>query len=265
MFDFEKSFTDYVKSQMISKKMDMQMIENEITSMHEEWMNTKVDALGGQSPLEHIKSCDDGELLCKYIKAQAKLGVLVEIYDKALSLPNALIPLLDLLEGNDSEAGKVALSILMQREDKVSAKILIDYIIRQEDLYDITDIADKVSKSAELANDLIDESENYNESTKLLIADIVTYCTGNNKVFDYLVHLLFECDNTQFIAGLFARFGDERAIKAMTVHAQDCNFADYRELKNAIEMLGGSLVDDRDFSDDETYNIIKDSDSEKEE
>ena len=37
----------------------------------------------------------------------------------------------------------------------------------------------------------------------------------------------------------------------------NCNYAEYIEIKNAIERLGGIVDDARDFSDDPTYILIK--------
>ena len=65
-----------------------------------------------------------------------------------------------------------------------------------------------------------------------------------------------EADLPQY-AGYLAAYGDERALPALLQRIEEkIGFAAYRELKFAIEALGGSYDEARDFSQDAAYKKV---------
>lgn len=56
-------------------------------------------------------------------------------------------------------------------------------------------------------------------------------------------------------ASYLAAYGDSRALPVLLerIAGEDINFLEFRELKYAIEALGGEYTEERDFSDDPYY------------
>ena len=63
----------------------------------------------------------------------------------------------------------------------------------------------------------------------------------------------------QVRASQLAAYGDERALPYLfeRIEEDDISYLDYRELKFAIEALGGEYTAERDFSEDAGYLLLK--------
>ena len=59
-------------------------------------------------------------------------------------------------------------------------------------------------------------------------------------------------------ASYLAAYGDERALPVLLerIDGEDINYLEFRELKYAIEALGGEYTRERDFSEDEYYREL---------
>ena len=60
-------------------------------------------------------------------------------------------------------------------------------------------------------------------------------------------------------AGFVSRYGDERALPFLleAIERDKISYADFEELRFAIESLGGEYNKERDFSSDKSYKAIK--------
>ena len=78
-------------------------------------------------------------------------------------------------------------------------------------------------------------------------------------VFDALIaEFVKNKENIPLYASFLARYGDERAIPFLAATADgDVNYADFEELRFAIEALGGEYKGKKDFSADKIYKKIK--------
>ena len=61
-----------------------------------------------------------------------------------------------------------------------------------------------------------------------------------------------------FLAGCLGKLGDSRAIPLLEreLERSDLEYMLYRELREAVEMLGGDEVADRDFTGDRDYDFL---------
>ena len=66
-------------------------------------------------------------------------------------------------------------------------------------------------------------------------------------------------DNIPLYASYLAKYGDERALPFLmtAIEGEKISYADFEELRFAIEALGGKYDKERDFSQDKTYKKIK--------
>ena len=65
-------------------------------------------------------------------------------------------------------------------------------------------------------------------------------------------------DNIPLYSSYIAKYGDERALPLLlkTIENEKLNYADFEELRFAIEALGGEYNKVRDFKSDKTYKKI---------
>ena len=79
-------------------------------------------------------------------------------------------------------------------------------------------------------------------------------------MFDILVaEFAKNQNNIPLYAGYLAKYGDERALPFLNVaiEKEKISYADFEELRFAIEALGGEYNKVRDFSNDKSFKKIK--------
>lgn len=96
---------------------------------------------------------------------------------------------------------------------------------------------------------------------KQIMLEILSFCTQNrDEIYHILLNEFNSCDGevVQNATNL-ANFGDERALVALLEKIDDdkIDYITYKELKFAIETLGGEYNAERDFTGDKAYEIIK--------
>ena len=74
-------------------------------------------------------------------------------------------------------------------------------------------------------------------------------------VYEVLLNAFREGEDLPMHASYLAAYGDSRALPVLLerIAGEDINFLEFRELKYAIEALGGEYTEERDFSDDPYY------------
>ena len=86
-------------------------------------------------------------------------------------------------------------------------------------------------------------------------------------MFDILIEQFAKNqDKIPIYAGYLAKYGDERALAFLMaqIEREDISYADFEELRFAIEALGGEYNKVRDFKKDKTYKKIMYTDGKKE-
>lgn len=79
---------------------------------------------------------------------------------------------------------------------------------------------------------------------------------GDDEVFFALLSAFKEAgENLQLYAGFLAEYGDERALPVLeeALGREEINYLEYREIRYAVEALGGECIRERDFSNDPYY------------
>ena len=92
-----------------------------------------------------------------------------------------------------------------------------------------------------------------------MMLEILSRCKGRDeRVYELLMRAFREGDELPMHASYLAAYGDERALPVLLeyIAREDINFLEYRELKYAIEALGGEYNTPRDFSEDAYYKEI---------
>ena len=92
--------------------------------------------------------------------------------------------------------------------------------------------------------------------------EILSRCKARDEdIFEILLAAFRTADDGVLAlrASYLAAYGDERALPYLTDRIEDeaISYADFQDLKFAIEALGGTYDRERDFSSDPYYDLIK--------
>lgn len=84
------------------------------------------------------------------------------------------------------------------------------------------------------------------------VADVLCRCSLREEIFDALIKVFVNGENAGAGAERLALYGDARAIPYIKEKMTYVGYADWRELKYALETLGGK-AEARDFSSDKDF------------
>ena len=92
-----------------------------------------------------------------------------------------------------------------------------------------------------------------------MLMEILANFKGRKEIYLWLVTFFYRGDDTALFAKLLGSYGDERAIDVLNSFAKEnqLDYNEFMEVRNAVEMLGGTFTSAQDFSDDEFYKFIK--------
>ncbi len=97
------------------------------------------------------------------------------------------------------------------------------------------------------------------ETADMLI-EILSEYKGNKGVYMGLVSYLYRGDDVALYARLLGKYGDESAIEVLKsfADANELNYNEYMEIRNAVEELGGYFDDkESDYQEDQFYRYLK--------
>lgn len=264
MFDFDKDFEEYVIKWFEAHRdegMCEHELEDKMPELYETWANLPNSSLSGLSPYTFFANIDAPDLVklmvtgCDGDKNPSTL-----LLDRIVEKPECAEGLRGIIRtSKNNKARIIAANLLTEMgEDHpldVYAALVCDDTadegLRELGIEVMCDHADEV---ADALYKLIPSAT---RAQKGMIAEVLANAKADDRTLRLLEEMFAHGDNLAFFASLIGKYGDERAA-AMLYRALDtCCYADYIEIKNAIERLGGVVDDSRDFTDDPTYRIIK--------
>lgn len=258
LIDFDGMFDEKL-SEYISKNSDKykeEEWEDIIPGLYKKFGDTVIKSIG-KTPRQYYADMP-GDMLIKSLKGHLKEGIPVseflctEIEKRGLF--QSLLPLLDGTEeereyamnllASDSAAIPKYLDILTGSDDEDLKNRCVDYIKENSssvigrvlDLYE-------AGKDKEYMLEILSRTEE-----------------KSDRIFNILLTAFRQDDeNIPMHASYLAAYGDERAVKYLLdkIDEEGIGFIEFRELKYAIEALGGEYTKERDFSSDPYYQMIK--------
>lgn len=250
MYEFNKLFSDYVL------KIG-HVHEDELGEVYERWYNEYCDSLA-DSPRGIISSMSDGELAQElteecYVGAPS-LTVMEALQNR--DNERVLVPLL--YEDNSTLAYCAA--ELLRNIGKVPAEAFAQLLTRTDDAELFELIVDSLKENPDgVRETLLELFEDASEHVKMAIAEILSCGGKDERVYQLLVELFASGDNLALYASYLARYGDERCAPMLYRALSSASYADYIEIRNAIESLGGIVDEERDFSSDPEFIYIKEA------
>lgn len=257
LYNFDGMFDEKLKN-YIAKNPDKYSEsgwENVIPEMYKRFGDTKIKSLD-KTPREFYAEMTADELV-KCLKAHLKQGVPVsQFLCDAIESAGVTEKLLPLLNGT-AEEREYAMGLI--GADDRALKIYMELLTTCGD----DETEDRcVELLKEKADKVLPEAvKNYKNGVKrgCMLEIMSRSVVRNDEVFDILLkEFRTEPENLALNAGYLAAYGDERALPALLdkIDEEGITYPEYRELKFAVEALGGEYETERDFSSDPYFELI---------
>lgn len=265
IIDIDSLFDEYISDYVYKNigKVKPEEIENQMPVLYAEFGDAPQKALDGKTPNEYYKNYTAKELLSA-LKEHLEKGVPVSdfLIETLTSIDGAEKAVYDeLLVDSAEEYTLYLMNALSDMGSNIAGKRYLEFII-----------SDYPESIKELATELLcNDPDAHKESiiecfkdadsiTKARFTEILSHASKDDKVFEILINeFIMNPKEIPVYAGYLAKYGDERALPfLMTAIENDkINYADFEELRFAIESLGGEVSKERDFTFDKAYKKIK--------
>ena len=258
---FDKYISDFVYGNI--GKIKPEEIENEIPTLYEKFGDETLKELDGKTPntfyrqygAEELLSCLKGHLA----KGVAVSDFLCEAITASENYEDALVKALD--EDGNEEFTVYLMNMLIEGDAKKAKDRLLQLV-----LWDysegIRELATELlaTMSDQVKEQILSQFNEAEPSKKVNLVEILAGCSKDDRVFKILIdEFIKNQNNIPLYAGYLAKYGEERALPFLlaAIENERISYADFEELRFAIEALGGEYNKERDFSKDKTFKKIK--------
>lgn len=252
---FEEKLAGYIKRN--PRGYTEKQWEDVIPAMYAKFGDTVVRSIG-KTPNQFYAEQSDEELVAS-LRAHLKKGVPVSEYlcsaIEGRDMKHLLIPL---LSGSEDETA-YALNLIGASKSALPEYMRLLISSESEDVRNTC-----VDYVKEFADDVKEEALKYYRSgvRSEYMLEILSRCKARDEdIFEILLAAFRTADDGVLAlrASYLAAYGDERALPYLTDRIEDeaISYADFQDLKFAIEALGGTYEKERDFSSDPYYDLIK--------
>ena len=265
MIDIDALFESYFRNFIFknSGKFSEDELENKVGEIYNEFGKAPLKELDGKSPRRYFADLTDDELV-NCLKDSVLSGVSVSDFlcDELTRRVGVFDGLLECIKGTDNdELATYCLNVI--RFDKrvgESYKTLVGILASCKSGDSLAETITEVLKGdADMAKDFIlGEYDKSNKAQKYFV-EILSACSPDDKVYDILVRNFKDNPKDYAVnAGYLGKYGDERALDVLyrVVKNSSLPYLDYKEIKLAIEELGGEIEDDEKYKNDYIYKKL---------
>ena len=266
MIDVDKLFENYFRSYLIKNqgKFSEEQLENKVGEVYDEFGNSPLKELGGKSPRAYFSELSDCDLV----------ALLKECVEKSVSVSDFLCEELERRDGvfdylvklvNANESDELATYavnfIRYGKEVEKACPAFANLLLSGECGDSLAETLTEVlcEHADEVAQILVEGFENSSQKIRAYVTEIFSNASHRNEIFEILKEE-FKANpkDIALYAGYFAKYGDDRAVEIMNdvISRGGLNYVDYKELKMAIESLGGEVIQIKDYSTDPTYKKL---------
>lgn len=250
---FDEKLAEYIQSN--PEKYTEKQWENVIPKLYKQFGDIYV-AKAGATPKQYYAAMSDDEL-CETLERHYDESVPVsdflcrEIESRGCS--DALIRLFDRRE---EEILTLAVNLAGSNEKAFPAYFRL---LTSEVSNDIKEaVCEQLKGGADAAKEQALALFEQGQEQEMML-EILSRCKQrDDRVYDLLLTAFRTGDEVPMHASYLAAYGDERALPVLLeyIDRDDINFLEFREVKYAIEALGGEYTKPRDFSHDPYYQEI---------
>ncbi|MCD8294455.1 MAG: hypothetical protein LUE27_04295 [Clostridia bacterium] len=251
---FDKRLTRYISEN--KDKYTEEEWEGRIPQLYDRFGDTPLKAIGTTPRLYYASMSDDEIIRClrAHIRENIPVSSFLCLEIQKRGIADKIMPLLD---GSPDEQ-IMAMNLLGDLDEAISR--YLDILVRSDD-DEVKERASELIKSkADLVADAAIANYRAGKAREYMLDILSRSVRRRDDIFRILIdEFRTESENIPLKAALLAAYGDERALPYLLdrIEEEGISYIDFRELKFAIESLGGSYDTVRDFSDDRYYEIIK--------
>ena len=263
LVDTDALFEKYIKKYMTENagKFTEEEWEDKIPELYEGFGNMPLKAFDGKTAVEYYSSLS-GKELCELLKEHIEEEIPVSDYlCEALvggDTERGLIAFLK--KGTDEELISYAVNILRDKACFTALPIYLSYVTAADTDENLRELMGEmlIENAREIKCELLKAASTAKHG-KSFLTEALANCDREEEIFNYLKAEFETTKELSLFAHYFVKYGDERAVELIKKRIADpiIKYADYMELKFAIEALGGEYEDNRDFTSDKTYRKIK--------
>ncbi len=258
---FDKYIEDFVYSNI--GKVKPEEIENKIPELYVKFGDEKLKELDGKTPNEFYKGFSGEELLnCLETHLEKDVPISDFLCEAITSNPANEDALVNALNGDKNEEFILyIINMLADMESVKPAKRYLEFILwdYSENIRELA--TERLSTMAEqVKEEILSQFNEVDEVRKACLTDVIANCKKDDRVFDILIaEFAKHQENIPLYAAYLAKYGDDRALPFLltAIEKEKLTYADFEELRFAIEALGGEYTKERDFSKDKTFKKIK--------
>jgi len=264
IIDLDKLFDKYIEKYVYENigKIKPEEIENQIPVLYEKFGDEVSPVLGGATPNGYYRQFSVEELLSA-LKMHLENGVSVSDFlcEAITSKDCEQAVKKSMAEENSSEFTAYLMNFLSAVNAEIPVGRYLEFALYDypEDVGELA--TEFLCENADTAKPLVLAAfKEAPEDKKARLTEILSNVKEKeDKVFDLLISEFVKHKNEiPLYASFLSRYGDERAIPFLTAMADgNVNYADFEELRFAIEALGGEYKGEKDFSADKIYKKIK--------
>ncbi len=247
---FDQKLAKYLKEN--AGKFTEKQWEDKIPLLYQKFGDTYLKSIGF-TPREYYKRMSDKELvdtLLAHIKEEVPVSDFLCRELESRDCPEEILPL---LECKDEQLLMLALNLAGANPIAFDAYFAL---LKGEADREIKDaVVDQLKVNADAAKARALAFLNEGIEKELMLEVLSRVRERDETVYEVLLNAFREGEDLPMHASYFAAYGDSRALPVLLerIAGEDINFLEFRELKYAIEALGGEYTEERDFSDDPYY------------
>lgn len=265
MVDIDSLFENYFRNYIIknSGKFTEDELENKVGEIYNEFGDTPLKELNGKSPKRYFADLTDDELI-DCLKSCVSGGISVSDFlcDELTRRKGVFNGLLGCISVNGSdELATYCLNVIrFDKRVRESYGVLVD-VLSSDDCGDsLAETVTEILKddADEVKDAILGKFENSNKAKKYFV-EILSACSSDDRVYFLLVrHFEDNPKDYSVNAGYLGKYGDERALDVLysTIKRSSLSYLDYKEIRLAIEELGGEVDDDAKYKNDYIYKKL---------
>lgn len=246
---FDKKLAKYLKEN--AGKFTEKQWEDRIPLLYQKFGDTYLKSIDA-TPREYYKRMSDRELvgeLLAHIREEVPVSDFLCREIESRDCPEEILPVLDC---KDEELLTLAVNLAGANPaafDKYFA------LLERDTDREIKDaIVDQLKANADAAKERALKFLNAGIERELMLEVLSRVKERDEEVFKVLLDAFREGEDIPMRASYLAAYGDARALPVLLDRIEkDVNFLEFRELRYAIEALGGEYNEERDFSGDPYY------------
>ena len=247
---FDQKLAKYLKEN--AGKFTEKQWEDKIPLLYQKFGDTYLKSIGF-TPREYYKRMSDKELvdtLLAHIKEEVPVSDFLCRELESRDCPEEILPL---LECKDEQLLMLAVNLAGANPIAFDAYFAL---LKGEAAREIKDaVVDQLKVNADAAKARALAFLNEGIEKELMLEMLSRVRERDETVYEVLLNAFREGEDLPMHASYLAAYGDSRALPVLLerIAGEDINFLEFRELKYAIEALGGEYTEERDFSDDPYY------------